>query len=201
MPSGEWSAASARVVLQVAAACHDGTHGGDVDDGASLVAAHQRHGCLGTEDVAHQVDVEDLFPARGTRLVDLLVFADAGIVDEDVEAPELLRGAVDEVEARGLGTNVGLREGEFGAGGLELGRHALAALAVPVAECNARTLGNKTPDRRLADPRCSARHRCNFAVEPTHGRPPFTPLANAHPRYAVSIGRAPPCWHGLGARP
>jgi hypothetical protein len=28
----------------------------------------------------------DLFPARRARLVDLLVFADTGIVDEDVEA-------------------------------------------------------------------------------------------------------------------
>jgi cytochrome c len=69
--------------------------------------------------VAHQVDVEDLVPARGTRLVDLLVFADAGIVDEDVKAPELSRGTVDEVEACGLGTNVSLREGDLGAGGLE----------------------------------------------------------------------------------
>jgi hypothetical protein len=50
------------------------------------------------------------------------------------------------------------------------GRHALAALAVPVAECHARALANETPDRRLADPRCSARHRCNLAVEPTHVR-------------------------------
>ena len=58
-----------------------------------------------------------------------------------------------------LGTNVSLREGDLGAGGLELGRHALAALAVPVAECHARALGNETPDRRLADPRCPARHR------------------------------------------
>src|SRR5262249_54772717 len=124
---------------------------------------------LGTEeDVAHQVDVEDLFPARRARLVDLLVFADAGIVDEDVEAPELLRGTVDEVEACGLGTNVGLRKGDLGAGGLELGRPPLAALAVPVAEGHARSLANTTPDRRLADPRCSARHRCNLAVEPAH---------------------------------
>src|SRR5262249_40027676 len=62
------------------------------------------------------------------------------------------------------------REGDLGAGGLELGRHAPAALAVPVAECHARAFGNETPDRRLADPRCSARHRCNLAVEPTHLR-------------------------------
>src|SRR5262249_18043155 len=121
--------------------------------------SHQRNRRLGTEDIAHQVDVEDLFPARRTRLVDLLVFADAGIVDEDVEAPELLRSTVDEVEACGLGTNVSLHEGDFGAGGLELGRHA-------------GTLGNKTPDRRLADPRCSARHRSDLAVEPTHVRHP-----------------------------
>ena len=70
----------------------------------------------------------------------------------------------------GLGTNVSLREGDLGAGGLELGRHALAALAVPVADCHARGLANDTPDRRLAVPRCPACHRCNLAVEPTHVR-------------------------------
>src|SRR5204862_2654407 len=91
------------VVLQVAAACYDGTYGGDVHDGAALVAPHQRNRRLGTEDVAHQVDVEDLGPARCARLVDLLVFADAGIVDENVETPELLPSAVDEGEACGLG--------------------------------------------------------------------------------------------------
>src|SRR5205807_4538778 len=117
------------VVLQVAAACYDGTYGGDVHDRAALVAAHQRNRRLGTEDVAHQVDVEDLVPARRARLFDLLVFADASIVDEDVEAPEFLRGTVDEVEACGLSTNVSLRKGCLGACGLELGRHALAALA------------------------------------------------------------------------
>ena len=41
------------VVLHVAATCDDGTHGGDVNDGATLVAAHQRNRRLGTEDVAH----------------------------------------------------------------------------------------------------------------------------------------------------
>src|SRR5881398_2300517 len=86
------------------------------------------------------------------------------------ESPELLRGTVDEGEACGLGTNVSLREGDLGAGGLELGRHALAALAVPVAECHARALGDETPDRRLADPRCPARHRCDLALEPSHVR-------------------------------
>src|SRR5262249_47366096 len=116
------------------------------------------------------VDVEDLVPARRARFVDLLVFADAGVVDEDVEAPELLRGTVDEGEACGLGANVSLREDDFGAGALELGRHALAALAVPVAECHARALGNETPDRRLADPRCTACHGCDLAVEPSHLR-------------------------------
>src|SRR3954451_1028548 len=83
------------VVLQVAAACDDGTYGGNVNDGAALVAAHQRNRRLGTEDVAHQIDVEDLVPACRARLVNLLVFADAGIVDENVEMPERLRGTID----------------------------------------------------------------------------------------------------------
>src|SRR5205085_9243360 len=127
---------------------------------------------LGTEDVAHQVDAEDLVPARCARLLDLLVFADAGVVDEDVEAPELLRSAVDEVEACGLATDVSLREGNRSAGGLQLACHSLAALTIAIAECHARTLGEETPDRRLADPRCSARHRCDLAVEPSHLRHP-----------------------------
>jgi hypothetical protein len=184
----------AGVVLQVAAACYDGTHRGDVDDGAR-VAAHQRNRRLGTEEVAHQVDVEDLFPARGTRFVDLLVFADAGIVDEDVEAPELLRGTVDEVEACGLGTNVSLREGDLGAGGLELSRHPLAALAVSVAERHARALGEETPDRRLADPPCSAPSPLRPCRRAYPCSPPFTALRNAvrriHPDERRLIG---PAW-------
>src|SRR6202035_1983194 len=99
----------------------------------------------------------------------------------------LLRGTVDEGEACGLGTNVSLREGDFGAGCLEFGRHALAALAVPIAECHARALSKETPDRRLADPRCPARHRCNLAVEPSHLR--HLSMRNAHSRYVVSIRR------------
>jgi hypothetical protein len=85
------------------------------------------------------------------------------------EAPELLRGTVDEGEARVLGANVSLREGDLGAGGLELGRHALAALAVAIAESHPRALGEETPDRRLADPGCPAGHRYDLAVEPSHG--------------------------------
>src|SRR5271154_3257480 len=49
---------------------------------------------------------------------------------------------------------------------------ALAALAVPIAECHARALGDETPDRRLADPRCPARYRCDPALEPSHVRHP-----------------------------
>ena len=166
-----------------------------------LVAAHQRNRRLGTEDVAHQVDAEDLVPARRARLVDLLVFADAGIVDEDVEAPELLRGTVDEGEACGLGTNVSLREGDLGAGGLELGRHALAALAVPIAECHARALGDETPDRRLADPRCPARHRCDLAVEPSHVRHLSLHCETSHPHVDLvecspSFNRSKPLCRG-----
>src|SRR4029077_5890700 len=89
-----------------------------------------------------------------------------------IEAPEFFPGTVDEGEACGLGPDVSLREGDLGAGGLELGRHALAALSAPSAECPARALGAEPPDRRLADPRCPAGHRCNLAVEPSHVRHP-----------------------------
>jgi hypothetical protein len=53
MPSGEWSAASARVKPAIAALvvsycrlpppAYDGTYGGGVNDGTALVAAHQRN--------------------------------------------------------------------------------------------------------------------------------------------------------------
>src|SRR6185436_14855198 len=85
-------------------------------------------------------------------------------------AAEFFPGTVDEAEACGLGANVSLREGDLGTGGLEFRRHALAALAVAITECHARTLGDETPDRRLADPRCPARHRCDLAVQPSHVR-------------------------------
>lgn len=63
-------------------------------DCRTLVAAHQRHCCLGTEDVAHQVDVEDRVPDGRARLVYLLVFAGVRVDDGDTEAPELLRGTL-----------------------------------------------------------------------------------------------------------
>src|SRR6478672_5796093 len=102
------------VVLQVAAAGDDGPYGGGVDDGAAPVAAHQRYRRLGAVDITHQVDAEDLVPARRARLVDLLVLADAGIVDQDVETPKLLCGPVNEGEACSLGTDVSMREGDLG---------------------------------------------------------------------------------------
>src|SRR5438309_5294872 len=36
--------------------------------------------------------------------------------------------------------------------------------------CHTRPLGDETPDRRLADPRCPAGHRCDLALEPSHVR-------------------------------
>src|SRR5437762_8469770 len=180
MPSGEWSAASARVKPATAALvvsyCRLPPPATTERTEAMLtMAPHLLRrisgtAALGTKDIAHQVDVEDLVPARCARLVDLLVFADAGVVDEEVESPKLLRGAVDEIEACGLATDVSVREADLGAGGLELGRHAPAALAVPIAECHTRPLGDETPDRRLADPRCPAGHRCDLALEPSHVR-------------------------------
>jgi hypothetical protein len=115
-----------------------------------------------------------------------------------IDAPEFFAGTVDEGEACGLGTSVSLREGDLGAGGLELGRHALATLAVPIAECHARALGDETPDRRLADP-----PPVTTATLPSSlpCSPPFIALRNAHPRSVVSIRRPPPCWPGLGVRP
>src|SRR5205814_9979431 len=47
-----------------------------------------------------------------------------------------------------------------------------APLAVPDPEGHPRALGNETPDRRLAHPRCPARPRRNLAVEPSHVRHP-----------------------------
>src|SRR5437588_4227442 len=128
MPSGEWSAASARVNPATAAlvvsycrlpplATTERTEA-TFTMAPPLLRRISGTAPLRTEDVAHQIDAEDLVPARRARLVDLLIFADAGVVDEDVEAPELLRGAIDEVEACGLATDVSLREGNLGAGGL-----------------------------------------------------------------------------------
>src|SRR5207248_2340808 len=72
----------------------------------------------------------------------------------------------------------------------------LAALAVPIAECYARALGNETPDRRLADPRCPARHRCNLAVEPSHLRHLSLHFETRIDDTSISIRRAPPCRFG-----
>jgi hypothetical protein len=76
------------IVLQVAATRDDGSDGGGVNNDAAPDAAHQRNRRLGTGDLAHQFDVEDLVPVR---LVDLLVFTDAGVVDQTAISANLNR--------------------------------------------------------------------------------------------------------------
>src|ERR1700704_5042983 len=80
--------------------------------------------------------------------------------------------------------------------GLGRGPHALAALAVAIAECHDRALGDETPDRRLADPRGPARHRCDLAVEPSHVR-----HLSLRAKRVSTIRRIHPAGTALLARP
>ena len=110
-------------------------HGGDVDDGAAALLADQRHGGSRRPYRAPEVDVVGLFP-------DLVGILDgpadggvAGVVHENVQAPEVRRGVVDEafdiVAPAHVGdAREGLAAGRFD-GGLRLLERSLAARADP----------------------------------------------------------------------
>ena len=60
----------------------------DVDDGALAGADHFIDHGLGAQECAGQIDVEGVTPAFEFELAHGLPARDAGIVDQDVEAPE-----------------------------------------------------------------------------------------------------------------
>ena len=90
---------------------------------ASMSAADEG---LGEEEGAFEVDVEDGVVVLLGDVPEGGFDLDAGVVDEDVAAAELLVGLVDEVLRVGEDGDVGLDEDGFAAGGFDFGLWCLA---------------------------------------------------------------------------
>src|SRR5207253_10329813 len=89
-----------------AAAWPQPRHGGDVDDAAAALLAHVGGGGPGELKGAAHIGVEDAVPDLGRELVQLWkgdADVPGGVVDEDVEAPDVLGGRPDgPVDDRGV---------------------------------------------------------------------------------------------------
>ena len=64
--------------------------GAEVDDAAVALLSHEDGGGLDRREVALEVDGEDLVPLLLAHVEDHAVAQDAGVVDEDVDAAELV---------------------------------------------------------------------------------------------------------------
>ena len=70
--------------------CPRGRTRSEVDDPAESLLAHEDGGGLGGREVALEVDGDDLVPLLLAHVEDHAVAEDAGVVDEDVDAAELV---------------------------------------------------------------------------------------------------------------
>ena len=74
----------------------EGVRRAEIDDAAAPAAAHRRDGVLAEEERAAQVGGHDLVPQVGRGLFQGGAGEDAGVVDQDVEAPEVRDGGRDD---------------------------------------------------------------------------------------------------------
>jgi hypothetical protein len=107
---------------------------GDVDNPPRTALDHVLQRGAGHEEGAREVDGQDLVPVLVGHLEDRLVGRDAGVVDEDVQAPvvidDLLHGAPAVLGRADVALMDGDRDLVFGELGLEgLGAFAIAAVA------------------------------------------------------------------------
>src|SRR5207247_11077934 len=96
----------ARRIGDGAAARPETRNGGDVGDAAATQLAHVRAGGPGELEGAAHIRVVDAVPELGGELVQVgegNADVPGGVIDEDVEAPELLGGRLDgRIDGRGL---------------------------------------------------------------------------------------------------
>src|SRR5439155_7375744 len=80
--------------------------------------------------VALEIHAEDLVPALGAGVFYRVIQPDPGVVDEDVEPAEALRGLPNEGSGLRLAFHVRIHEHDLAAARRELRRDPLAALGV-----------------------------------------------------------------------
>ena len=75
-------------------------HRRDVDDRAAPACTHPRQHRLDTASRAAEVDVHDIEVALGARLLDGTVAADAGVVDQMIDAPRPIKNVLEALADR-----------------------------------------------------------------------------------------------------
>ena len=160
------------VVLRRLADARHGSHRGDVDDAAGRGLPEERNRRLRAERVPLEIHAEDLVPALGAGLFHRVIQPDAGVVDEDVEPSEALRGLPNEVRGLHLTLHVRFHEYDLAAARRDLRRDPLAPLDIAVCERHLRPFRHEPPHGGLADPRGSTGHRRYLPVQSCHARCP-----------------------------
>src|SRR5215813_12769474 len=163
------------VVLRGLANARHRPHRGDVDDAAAPGLPEERNRRLRGKRVSLEIDAEDLVPALGASLFHRVIQPDAGVVDEDVEPAEPLRGLANEGRGFGLAFHVRFHEYDLSATRRDLRRDPLAPVGVPVGVGHLRTFLDEPPYDGLADPRGSAGHGRHFPDQSCHARCPHSP--------------------------
>ena len=142
----------------------------DVDDVAAARAAHDRQRGVRAVEQAEAVDVDHLAPLLGRRAGDGAEQHHAGVVDQPVEAAELLVRLLDEGVRLGLVADVGLDRDRLAAGAVDLLGQRVDAVRAAGGQADGGALGHAGQRRRLADPRRGAGDRDHFAFESSsHG--------------------------------
>ena len=151
------------------------------DDPAVALLAHVDPRRLGDVERAAEVDVEDGVDEVGGEVLERLVAEDAGVVDDDVDAPEGVDcGLHDRRSALGRGDRVGVGD-RFAAGGLDLVDHLLRRpgvgagavdRAAEVVDHDQRTAGREQQRVLTAEATTRPRDDRHLAVESelTHGQ-------------------------------
>lgn len=120
---------------------------GKVDDGTTVSAAHPADGVFAGEKDPFEVSVETAVPVFLSDGVNLFDHADAGGVDEDVEATIGLARVVD--ESREIGFSANVTGEDFDTEGKEFG--VLAFGEVEISDDNFGSASGKEDSRRTSD--------------------------------------------------
>ncbi len=146
-----------------------------VDQLPALLRAHDRQHRLGDVEGAREIGLDDLVDALGLQALPIAVGdVRAGVVDEDVEAPELGADVLGDVAHGGGIRHVRRARKRLAAAlGDALG-HRLERLLAPSGENHRRALARQRHRRGLTDAAARARHPRDLAFEADHEIFPVT---------------------------
>jgi hypothetical protein len=102
-----------------------------------------------------------------------VIHAYPGVINQNVELPKVVYGAVHERSDLGFLLHVRFDEHDVATMGLNLGGDALAALDITVGKSHLRPFGDEAPHRGLPNPRRAARDGGHFPPELSHRHSPL----------------------------